>query len=171
MAPYVGEIRIWAANFEPHGWRFCDGRVMAIADNEALFQLIGTQYGGDGETTFNLPDLRGRAPIHMGTGTDGIAYVIGAQGGVESVTLTTQQIPIHSHPLLATSAAGTANSPTGRVTAAPTSIDLYIEDTPSVNASSLAVGPSGGSQPHDNMQPFVCINYIISLFGVFPSQV
>jgi microcystin-dependent protein len=171
MAAYVGEIRLFAGNFEPNGWRFCNGRTLAIADNETLFQVIGTTYGGDGETTFNLPDLRGRAPIHVGTGTDGIPYIIGSTGGVESVTLTNQQIPVHSHALLATSAAGSANSPAGRVTGAPPTIDLYIEDTPSVNAAPVAVGPSGGSQPHENMQPFVCVNYIISLFGVFPSQV
>lgn len=171
MAAYLGEIRLWAGNFEPNGWRFCHGQQLPIAENDALFTVIGTTYGGDGEQTFNLPDLRSRAPIHMGTGTDGIPYTIGETGGVESVTLATQQIPIHSHALLATSAAGSANSPAGRVAGASPSIDLYIEDAPSLNAASLAVGPSGGSQPHENMQPFICINYIISLFGVFPSQV
>lgn len=168
--PFIGEIRLFAGNFAPAGWAFCHGQSLPISENDALFTLIGTTYGGDGETTFNLPDLRSRVPIHLGTGSGLPTYVIGEAGGVESVTLTTQQIPIHSHQLLATSSAGSANSPTGRVTAAPPSIDLYIEDTPSANAAGEAIAPAGGSQPHENMQPFLCINYIISLFGIFPQQ-
>jgi len=170
MSPYIGEIRLFAGNFPPSGWAFCQGQTLPISENDALFTLIGTTYGGDGQETFNLPDLSSRVPLHTGTGTDGISYQLGESAGVESVTLTIQQIPAHSHPLSASSSAGSANSPTGRVTAAPPSIDHYIEDTPSANASAGAIGLVGGSQPHENMQPFVCINYIISLFGVFPTQ-
>jgi len=167
--PYVGEIRLFAGNFAPAGWAFCNGQLIPIAENDALFTLIGTTYGGDGEETFALPDLQSRIPLHHGAAVGG-TFVIGGKAGVESVTLTVNQVPSHSHQLLATSAAGSANSPAGRVTGAPPSIDLYIEDTPSANAHAQAVSPIGGSQPHENMQPFLCLNYIISLFGVFPQQ-
>jgi len=171
MSPYVGEIRLFAGNFPPAGWAFCQGQTLPITpENEPLFILIGTTYGGDGQSTFQLPDLSSRVPLHTGTGTDGNSYLLGESGGVESVTLTTQQIPAHSHPLLASSSAGSANSPTGRVSAAPPSIDHYIEDTPSVGAAAGAIGVVGGSQPHENMQPFLCINYIIAIDGVFPTQ-
>lgn len=170
MAPYVGEIRLFAGNFAPAGWAFCQGQTLAISENETLFQLIGTTYGGDGQETFNLPDLSSRVPLHMGTGSDGIGYVLGEMGGVEATTLTTNQIPVHSHGLFATSSAGSANSPVGRVTAAPPSISHYIEDTPTVAGDAVAISPTGGSQPHENTQPFLCVNFIISLFGEFPTQ-
>ncbi len=168
--PYVGEIRMFAGNFAPNGWEFCDGRPLPIAENETLFQLIGTTYGGDGQETFRLPDLRSRVPIHMGAVAGQPTYIIGNAGGAESVTLDAQKIPSHTHPLLATSSAGTANSPTGRVTAAPPTIDLYIEDMPSANAAAQAIGSAGGSQPHENMQPYLAVTFIIALEGIFPTQ-
>jgi len=167
--PYVGEIRIFAGNFPPVGWMFCDGTPLPISENEVLFQLIGTTYGGDGEETFNLPDLRSRVPIHMGTGPEGVTYQIGEMGGVEEVTLTTNQIPTHSHPMLGSTDGASVKGGTGGVMGRGPSEIYASEFTPDVlNAASVT--PQGGSQPHDNMQPFLCVNFIISLFGVFPSQ-
>ena len=170
MAPYVGEIRMFAGNFAPNGWMFCEGQTMPIAENEVLFQLIGTTYGGDGEETFNLPNLASRVPIHMGTGPDGVTYQIGEMAGTEQETLTTNQIPNHTHPLIASTAIGTANTCSGNLTSQSVSIKMYIAESPTANANANAISPVGGSQPHENCQPFLCINYIISLFGVFPSQ-
>lgn len=168
--PYVGEIRMFAGNFAPVGWAFCEGQTLPISENEVLFQLIGTTYGGDGESTFNLPNLASRVPIHMGTGPDGTTYQIGEMAGVESVTLTTQQIPAHNHALIATTAIATQSSPTGNLLAQSSAMDLYIEDVPNVALNPQSITPVGGSQPHENMQPFLCINFIISLFGIYPSQ-
>ena len=167
--PYVGEIRMFAGNFAPSGWMFCEGQTLPISENEVLFQLIGTTYGGDGQETFNLPNLASRVPIHMGTGPDGTTYQIGEMAGTEQETLTAQQIPVHSHALLgSTSAAGSRDAP-GNVfgTAAG---DIYAQVLDPITLSPQAVGAAGGSQPHENTQPFLCINFIISLFGVFPSQ-
>jgi microcystin-dependent protein len=163
--PYVGEIRMFAGSFAPAGWMFCSGQLLPISENETLFQLIGTTYGGDGESTFALPDLQGRIPLHQGAGMQ-----LAEAAGVESVTLTNQQIPIHSHPLLANTSAGTSNAPAGHVPAGSPTIDLYREASPTVSLSPNAVVSVGGSQPHENMQPFLCISLIISLFGIFPSQ-
>ena len=168
--PYVGEVRMFAGNFPPAGWMFCEGQPLPISENEVLFQLIGTTYGGDGEETFNLPNLASRVPIHMGTGPDGTNYQIGEQAGTEQVTLSMQQIPSHNHPLTVSTAAGTTNSPANAVLAASPSVQMYIVDSPDNNLNAAAVTPVGGSQPHENTQPFLCINFIISLFGVFPSQ-
>ena len=169
--PYVGEIRMFAGNFPPNGWMFCEGAPLPISENEVLFQLIGTTYGGDGEETFNLPNLASRVPIHMGTGPDGTTYQIGEMAGTEQETLTVQQIPNHSHPLTASATAGTGQSPIGTTLAQPgTGIQLYYEGQPNSNMNAQAITPAGGSQPHENTQPFLCINFIISLFGVFPSQ-
>ena len=168
--PYVGEIRMFAGNFAPVGWAFCDGQLLPISENETLFQLIGTTYGGDGESTFALPNLQSRIPLHMGNGPDGVNYQIAEMAGVESVTLSMQQIPNHTHPLIASTAAGTQANPEGAVLAQGlASITPYIEDAPAANLSASAITPVGGSQPHENCQPFLCINYIISLFGIFPS--
>ena len=168
--PYVGEIRMFAGNFPPNGWMFCEGAQLPISENEVLFQLLGTTYGGDGQETFNLPNLASRVPIHMGTGPDGTTYQIGEMAGTESVTLTTQQIPNHTHPWLANTSTGTDLSPNGRVTDQTAgAIQLYIEEAPDSNMAANAIGGAGGSQPHENCQPFLCINFIISLFGVFPS--
>jgi microcystin-dependent protein len=168
--PYVGEIRMFAGNFAPAGWMFCEGQTLPISENETLFNLIGTTYGGDGQETFDLPNLASRVPIHMGTGPDGTTYQIGEMAGTEQETLSVQQIPSHTHPLTASTAiAGQANA-AGNTFAQSSSIDWYIQDTPSVTMSPNAIGPAGGSQPHENTQPFLCINFIISLFGVFPTQ-
>ena len=168
--PYVGEIRMFAGNFAPNGWMFCEGQTLPIAENEVLFQLIGTTYGGDGEETFNLPNLASRVPIHMGTGPDGTTYQIGEMAGTEQETLTVQQIPNHSHPFTGSTAAGSQPSPVGNVVAGSNTVSLYKAAPPTAALNAQAVQPAGGSQPHENTQPFLCINFIISLFGVFPSQ-
>ena len=168
--PYVGEIRMFAGNFAPNGWMFCEGATLPISENEVLFQLLGTTYGGDGEETFNLPNLASRVPIHMGTGPDGTTYQIGEMAGTEQETLTVQQIPSHSHPFTASTANGTATNPGGSVLAASvSSVQPLIVGTGSGAMNGGSVTPQGGSQPHENCQPFLCINYIISLFGIVPS--
>ena len=169
--PYVGEIRMFGGNFAPVGWMFCQGQTLPISENDVLFNLIGTTYGGDGQETFRLPDLQGRIPIHQGTASSGTTYQLGENGGVESVTLSTQQIPTHSHPLTATGGQpGNQVSPAGNVPAMSLNVVPYINEAPTGSFAASAVGPSGGSQPHENMQPFLCVNFIISLFGVYPSQ-
>lgn len=170
MAPYVGEIRMFAGNFAPNGWMFCEGQTLPISENEVLFQLIGTTYGGDGEETFNLPNLASRVPIHMGTGPDGTTYQIGEMAGTEQETLTTQQIPVHTHALIGSSSNGTEAVATGGLPATSTTLQPYVQETPSAAFANTSITPAGGSQPHENTQPFLCINFIISLFGVFPSQ-
>jgi microcystin-dependent protein len=169
--PYVGEIRMFAGSFNPVGWEYCNGQLMPISENEVLFQLIGTTYGGDGQSNFALPNLQSRFPIHFGTGASGIAHPLAEMGGTESVTLTVQQIPAHSHPMLASVDAGGQTNPAGLVLGALSPVSIYVPNaTPpnlAMNASSIT--PVGGSQPHDNMQPFLCIGYIISMFGIFPS--
>ena len=167
--PYVGEIRIFAGNFAPAGWMFCAGQLLPISENETLFQLIGTTYGGDGQSTFGLPDLSGRLPIHFGQGSGLSNYVLSQTGGVEEVTLTVNQMASHSHPLLATSGIGNQSSPANQVTSQSPQIQLYIQDVPDANMAAAAVASTGGSQPHTNFMPYICINYIISLFGIFPS--
>ncbi|HET7228747.1 MAG TPA: tail fiber protein [Longimicrobium sp.] len=169
--PYVGEIRMFAGNFPPNGWMFCEGATLPIAENEVLFQLIGTTYGGDGEETFNLPNLASRVPMHMGTGPDGTTYQIGEMAGTEQETLSIQQIPNHTHPFTASATLGNTASPIGAVLATTTApIALYYEGAVDSNMNAQAITPVGGSQPHENTQPFLCINFIISLFGIFPSQ-
>lgn len=169
--PYVGEIRMFAGNFAPAGWAFCDGQSISIAENEVLFQLIGTIYGGDGEQTFNLPNLQSRLPIHMGKGPQvSQTYQIGEMAGVETVTLTTQQIPNHSHPLIGCAVNGTSAGPGGNFLSNSTVVQPYDAlDAANKAMAGTSIQPQGGSQPHENMPPFLCINFIISLFGVFPS--
>jgi microcystin-dependent protein len=164
--PYVGEIRMFAGNFAPAGWQFCEGQLLPISENETLFQLIGTTYGGDGQSTFALPDLRGRIPLHQGNG-----FVLAETGGAEEITLTVNQIAAHSHPFLATMNAATSTAPgtsVPGVTQAAT-ITPYGSDAPLTSLHPSAVGSVGGSQPHTNFQPYLCVNFIISLFGIFPS--
>ena len=168
--PYIGEIRMFGGSFAPAGWAFCDGQQIPIAENDALFVLIGTIYGGDGQETFNLPNLQSRYPIHQGTGPSGITYQIGEAAGVENVTLTTQQIPNHTHPPLANSALGDSGTPSNSVWGKPAAASMYAQVDPDTNMAVTAAQPTGGSQPHDNMMPFLCVNFIISLFGVFPTQ-
>jgi microcystin-dependent protein len=163
--PYVGEIRMFAGNFAPDGWMFCEGQFLPI-DNEiyeTLFMLIGTTYGGDGQSTFALPDLRGRIPIHQGNG-----FILAETGGAEEITLTVNQIPAHTHPLLASSEGAGASSPVGRLLARASG-SLYTRDDPTVNMAAQSISSVGGSQPHTNFQPYLCVNFIISLVGVFPS--
>jgi len=165
-SPFIGEIRMFGGNFAPVGWAFCDGSLIPISENDALFNLIGTTYGGDGQNTFALPDLRSRIPLHVGPG-----FALGQSGGVESVTLTTSQIPAHSHVPQANNAAGTQVGPDNGVWASTSpALNNYSNVAPSVSMDPAAIGPSGGSQPHDNMVPFLVINFILSLFGIFPSQ-
>ncbi len=161
--PYIGEIRLFGGNFAPAGWAFCSGQLMAIAENDALFALIGTTYGGDGQTTFGLPDLRGRVPVHQGNG-----YILAQTGGVEQVTLTVNQTPIHSHLPQASNTGGSDN-PSGNFWGSTATGKPYSAAPPAVQMNAGAIGASGGSQPHDNMIPFLCVSYIISLFGIFPS--
>lgn len=166
--PYVGEIRMFAGNFAPAGWMFCEGQLLPISQNETLFNLIGTTYGGDGQSTFGLPDLRGRIPIHQGTG-GGSTYILAETGGVESVTLTVNQTPSHTHPLIA-SLSNANNSPSNSVLAQPTTLDVYSQEAqPDSPLDPSSITPAGGSQPHDNFQPYLCVDFIISLFGIFPS--
>lgn len=165
--PYVGEIRMFAGNFAPAGWMFCEGQLLPISEYETLFNLIGTTYGGDGQSTFALPDLRGRLPLHMGNG-----FTLAETGGVETVTLTTSTIPAHSHPFLASASPTNIGSPQTALLAqlATSAVKIYSPVAPTVPLAPNAVTSTGGSQPHDNFQPYLCIDFIISLFGVFPSQ-
>ena len=168
--PYVGEIRMFAGSFAPSGWQFCDGTALAISENETLFQLIGTTYGGDGQTNFQVPDLRGRLPIHQGQDpATGTTFTIGESGGTETVTLSQQQIPQHNHLLMATNLAGTQPNPGGNILSNSQGPQPYIQESPDNNLNGNALQPTGGSQPHDNMHPYLCISFIISLFGIFPS--
>jgi microcystin-dependent protein len=162
--PYVGEIRMFAGNFAPAGWMFCEGQLLPISENETLFQLIGTTYGGDGQSTFALPDLRGRIPLHQGSG-----FILAETGGAEEITLTVAQIPTHSHPLLGTTQNATAAKPIGN-TLAKSAGNIYVSNQPAdTPMSPLAISSTGGSQPHTNFQPYLCVSFIISLFGIFPS--
>ena len=165
--PYVGEIRMFAGNFAPAGWMFCEGQLLPISENETLFNLIGTTYGGDGQTTFALPDLRGRVPIGMGQGSGLTARQLAETGGTESVTLTTQQIPSHNHAMVASNDIPTLSTPANNVTG-QAAAKLYRPGTPSVALDPQALGTVGGSQPHTNFQPYLCVDFIISLFGIFP---
>ncbi len=160
--PYVGEIRAVGFNFAPEGWLMCNGSLLPISEYETLFNLIGTTYGGDGQNTFALPDLRGRTPFHQGN-----SYIIGQLGGVENVTLLSTQIPSHIHPVNVQNQIGDVSSPIGALFAASTE-DQYAPSGSS--ASGPILSAVGGSLAHSNLQPFLCVNYIISLFGIYPSQ-
>jgi len=164
--PYVGEIRIFAGNFAPAGWMFCEGQLLPISENETLFNLIGTTYGGDGQSTFALPDLRGRLPLHQGN-----SFVLAETGGAEQITLTVNQIPTHSHPLLGSTSLAADGNPGGKVEGESRPGDNnFYQDLPLVQMNPASIGSVGGSQPHNNFQPYLCVDFIISLFGIFPSQ-
>lgn len=165
MDQFLGEIRMFGGNFAPVGWALCNGQVLSIAENDALYALLGTTYGGDGQTTFALPDLRGRLPLHQGSG-----YPAGSKGGAEQVTLTSQTTPSHTHQLFA-AVTGTMNSPANAFPAPnpDTSILQFGVDLPVPYPAAL-VTPQGGGQPHENRQPFLCVNFIIAVEGIFPSQ-
>jgi microcystin-dependent protein len=163
--PYVGEIRMFGGNFAPAGWMFCEGQLLPISENETLFNLIGTTYGGDGQSTFALPDLRGRLPVHMGNG-----FTLAETGGVETVTLTVSQIPAHSHAFIGTTSTAIDANPGGNIVAQAQTFFPYLNVPPTVAMAPQAVTSVGGNQPHSNFQPYLCVDFIISLFGVFPSQ-
>ena len=162
--PYVGEIRMFAGNFAPVGWLFCEGQLLPISENDTLFTLIGTTYGGDGQETFALPDLRGRIPIHQGNG-----FILGETGGAEDVTLTVNQIPAHAHPFTALNAVANSPNAGNNRLGLSSQVSMFFGDIPNTPMNAAAVTPIGGSQPHDNTMPFLCIHFIISLFGIFPS--
>jgi len=167
--PYVGEIRLFAGNFAPQGWALCQGQLVSIAENDTLFNLIGTTYGGDGQTTFALPDLRGRVPVHQGQGPGLSPRTIGELGGQEAVTLVLAQTPAHGHGLVASTTLGKAAPGPGAVVSA-TTVAVYGSGAGNAPMSGGGLGPSGGGgQPHPNMPPFLGMNFIISLFGIFPS--
>jgi microcystin-dependent protein len=176
-SPYIGEIRMFAGNFAPVGWAFCNGQLLPISENDALFNLIGTTYGGDGQTTFALPNLQSRIPVHVGPG-----FALGQTGGQETVTLTTNQLPSHTHLVLTTtgSPASATSTPGGNFIADevlssppsphPSTYAAFVNDANQRSLAPSSIQSAGGSQPHDNMVPFVCVNFILSLFGIFPSQ-
>lgn len=168
--PYIGEIRMFGGNFAPAGWVFCSGQLMPISENDALFTLIGTTFGGDGQETFGIPNLQSRVPVHAGTGSSGITYQFGETGGVEEVTLSINQIPIHNHAFVASSALGTGSDPSQSLIAQHPTASLYAAAPPAAPMAAGMVNGTGGSQPHTNMQPYLVINYIMSLFGIFPTQ-
>jgi microcystin-dependent protein len=162
---------MFGGSFAPAGWAFCSGQLIPISENDILFNLIGTTYGGDGQTTFALPDLQSRVPVHAGQGP-GLSqnYQLGEKGGVESVTLTTNQIPLHNHALLASTDVAQQTQATNQVLANSATALMYFEDNPAANMSANSLQPSGGSQPHENIQPYLAVSFILSLFGVFPTQ-
>ncbi len=168
--PYLGQIAIVSFEFAPQGWALCQGQLLPINQYAALFDLIGTTYGGDGQTNFALPDLRGRVPISQGAGPGLQDYVLGQVGGEEQVSLTIAQIPAHTHPLLGQSALGSSANPTGNIWAAQSRLSVYSSTVPDSPMGSGAIGTAGGGLPHDNRSPYVTINYIIALVGIFPSQ-
>ena len=166
--PFVGEIRMAGFNFAPQSWAFCDGSTLSIAQNDVLFSLIGTTYGGDGQSTFNLPDLRGRLAIHQGS-VQGTPFPIGQHAGSETVTLTSNQLPAHNHPALAQSAPGSQPGPAGALWAGSIQTP-YSTNAPNATMNPQAIGLAGGNQPHENRMPYLAITFIIALFGVYPSQ-
>jgi microcystin-dependent protein len=168
--PFIGEIRMFAGNFAPRGWAFCDGQLLAVSQHDALFSLLGTIYGGDGRTTFGLPDLRGRIPIHAGHGPGLSERRLGAKAGAENVTLTVNQLPSHTHAAEASDDLGTTPNPADAALAKSTTVDAYAASSPSVNMSSQAVTNVGGSRSHTNLQPFLCVHFIIALVGIYPSR-
>jgi microcystin-dependent protein len=158
---------MFGGNFSPAGWAFCDGSLLPISENDTLFNLIGTTYGGDGQSTFGLPDLRGRVPLHQGTNA-GTSFTLAQSGGTETVTLTTQQIPMHSHALLAVGIQGTDNAPGGNLPAIAQAVKPYVNQPPSGTMNPRMLASAGGAQAHENRQPYLAVNFIISLFGIYP---
>lgn len=167
---FIGEIRMFGGNFAPVDWALCNGQLMAIAQNDALFALIGTTYGGDGVQTFGLPNLQGRVPVHQGQLQGGSNYVMGELAGAESVTPNASQLPVHQHTAQVITGAGTQSSPNGQVLAASDAVAMYTAQPPNAFLNNAVVQIAGSSQPHDNMQPFLAVTFIIALYGVFPSQ-
>ena len=170
--PFVGEIRMFAGNFAPQGWAFCDGQLLAVSQNDALFSLLGTIYGGDGRTTFGLPDMRGRLPMHAGTGPGLSPRRLGAKFGAENVTLTVNQMPSHTHSVGGNNVAGSSSSPSGYFAKDVSNSNLYINSLSSTRTSmsSNMITNSGGSGSHTNLMPYLCVNFIIALYGIYPSR-
>jgi microcystin-dependent protein len=172
--PFIAEIRMFGGNFAPRGHAFCSGAILPIAQNTALFSLLGTIYGGNGTSTFGLPDLRGRTPISQGSAPGLSSYVLGQTAGVETVTLTAQQMPSHTHSAAATTGAGNSNSPSGLTWAASvggrTPLPLYSNTAPNTPMNPGAIQTAGNNQPHENRQPYLGINFIIATQGIFPSR-
>ena len=168
--PYIGEITMFAGNFAPRSWALCDGQLLAVAQNSALFSLLGTTYGGDGRTTFGLPDLRGRVPIHQGSGPGLSPRSMGQKAGSEQVSASTNTLPTHTHGFRGSTDIASSPNPQGRVVAKPTTVDLYIDETQTADLAGGAMGNTGGSQSHANIMPFQCIHFIIALTGIFPSR-
>jgi len=172
--PFLGEIRMFAGNFAPRGWALCDGQLLPISNNTALFSLLGTTYGGDGRTTFALPDLRGRAPIHAGQGPGLTNKTLGQKGGEETVLLTVNQLPSHTHTaqINADSTVATSDIPKGALPARNAGSTPQYGNTPNtaLSANSISINTVGGNQAHPNMQPYITINYIIALQGIYPSR-
>ncbi|MEZ4884954.1 MAG: tail fiber protein [Chitinophagales bacterium] len=168
--PFVGEIRMFAGNFAPRGWAFADGQLLAVSQNDALFSLYGTIYGGDGRTTFALPDLRGRIPLHAGHGPGLSERRLGSKGGSENVTLTVNQLPSHNHGVAAAGVDGDKNIPTGNYLAGSGARDTEYDSSQDAGMSAAAVASTGGSQSHTNLMPALCVNYIVALVGIYPSR-
>lgn len=176
---YVGEIRLFAGNYAPRNWALCDGSLLSISENQVLFALLGTTYGGNGQTNFALPDLRGRMPIGQGNGPSLTPRSLGQPGGAETVTLTQANLPVHNHPILVSQNAASSVSPGGLVPAVPPTVvshnyAMYTVATPSPAPAKVNLAPmmqnSGNSLPHDNVMPGLCVTFIIALFGIYPSQ-
>lgn len=165
--PFIGEIRMFGGSFAPAGWAFCQGQLVPISQNDTLFVLLGTTYGGDGQETFALPNMQGRLPVHQGTSSSGTTYTMGEMAGVEEVTLTVNQIPVHTHPLLGSNAGAGQKTPQGASPAQAVG-QVYASRLTELTMNAQSIVPVGGSQPHSNMQPFLCVSFIISLFGLFP---
>ncbi|MGO4109344.1 phage tail protein [Paenibacillus sp. YAF4_2] len=166
---YVGEIRMFGGTFAPVGWAFCNGQLLSISENDVLFSLIGTTYGGDGQLTFALPDLQGRLPVHAGRSSSGTTYIIGQKAGQENVTLTNNQLPAHTHFANSSNLAGTTNSPENAFWAT-SSKNQYSDALPDTQLNPAVIGATGGSQPHDNLMPYTALSFIIALNGIWPSQ-
>ena len=168
--PFVGEIRMFAGNYAPQGWAFCDGQLLAVSQNEVLFSLFGTIYGGDGRTTFALPDMRGRIALHQGTGPGLSPRKIGSRGGGEQVTLTGSQIASHSHDWNANTADATGTAPQGKVTATPQGFRIFEPADQNTDLDASTIVSTGGGQAHGNLMPTLCVNFIVALLGIYPSR-
>lgn len=170
--PFVGEIKMFAGNFAPRGWALCDGQILAVSQNDALFSLFGTIYGGDGRSTFGLPDMRGRFPIHAGSGPGLSTRKLGAKGGAEQVAVSANQIPAHSHRMRCTTEAGNQRSPEGAIPATEAAgvTNVYSDAEPDATMGLSEPTATGGGQAHANLMPFLCVHFIVALFGVYPSR-
>ena len=169
--PFIGEIRMFAGNFAPRGWALCDGQLLAVSQNDALFSLLGTTYGGDGRTTFGLPDMRGRIPVHPGSGPGLSNRRWGEKGGAEMHTLTTNELPNHTHSVQVINKPGDSGTPENRLWAASSGAPLsYSDANPDTDMATQMINNIGGSQQHQNMMPNFCIHFIIALFGIYPSR-